>query len=241
MISKRCNCSVKLENISVRHKNHVVLNSVSLQVNHGEILALIGRNGSGKTTILKTILNRIPYYGKISFFNSSGNKIRNPKIGYVPQKLNFQKNTPLTVMEFFALNMSKFPVWLGIKDKLSNKILNILEKFGIKYLSNKMIVNLSGGELQRVLLAFALYPTPDMLILDEPSSALDSKGIDFFYSLIVKMRKDYHMPVILVSHDLIQIKKNVTKYALIDFGKILEINYISELENSQNVKNIFGI
>ena len=104
----KCNCSVKIENISVRDGEHLILNSISFQVDHGEILALVGKNGSGKTTILKTILNRIPYSGKISFFNSSGKIIINPKIGYVPQKLNFEKSTPLTVCEFFASNICNF-------------------------------------------------------------------------------------------------------------------------------------
>ncbi len=238
---KSCNCSVKLENISVKDNDHSVLKSVSLQVNHGEIMALIGRNGSGKTTLLQTILNRISYSGNISFFNSSGEKIKKPKIGYVPQKLNFEKSTPLTVLEFFASNISKFPVWFKISKNKFNRINEILEKFGIKYLINKPIGSLSGGEMQRVLLAFALEPVPDMLILDEPSSALDSKGVNFFYSLIVKMRKEYHMPVILVSHDLIQVKKNVTKYALIESGSIIEVNNIQHLTESRNVKDIFGI
>ena len=238
---KSCNCSVKLENISVKDSDHAVLKSVSLQVNHGEIMALIGRNGSGKTTLLQTILNRISYSGNISFFNSSGEKIKKPKIGYVPQKLNFEKSTPLTVLEFFASNISKFPVWFKISKNKFNRINEILEKFGIKYLINKPIGSLSGGEMQRVLLAFALEPVPDMLILDEPSSALDSKGVNFFYSLIVKMRKEYHMPVILVSHDLIQVKKNVTKYALIESGSIIEVNNIQHLTESRNVKDIFGI
>lgn len=240
-MNKICSCSVKLENISVKDNNHVVLDSVSLEVNHGEIMALIGKNGSGKTTILKTILNRISYSGRITFFNSKGDRIKSPRIGYVPQKLNFEKSTPLTVLEFFALNMSRVPVWFKINNSLSTKIAEILEKFSIGYLINKPIGSLSGGELQRVLLAFALEPVPDMLILDEPSSALDSKGVSFFYSLIVKMRQEYHMPVILVSHDLIQISKNVTKYALIDSGRVAEICKIDNLTKSLKVKEIFGI
>lgn len=238
---KKCNCSVKLRNIFVKDNNQILLNNVSLQVNHGEILALIGRNGSGKTTLLKAILNRVPYSGNISFFNSQGQKIRTPKIGYVPQKLNFEKNTPLTVLEFFSSNMSKIPIWLKINNNISKKIYNILEKFDINYLINKPIANISGGELQRVLLAFALEPVPDILILDEPSSALDTKGIELFYSVIIKTRQEYHMPVILVSHDLIQIQKNVTKYALIESGKIIETSDINQFKKSKKIKEIFGI
>ena len=159
----------------------------------------------------------------------------------MPQKLNFEKNTPLTVLEFFASNMSKIPIWLKINNNISKKIYNILEKFNINYLINKPIANISGGELQRILLAFALEPVPDILILDEPSSALDKNGVELFYSVIIKMRQEYHMPIILVSHDLMQIQQNVTKYALIDSGKIIEILNINELKQSEKIKEIFGI
>ena len=240
-IMSKCNCSVKLKNVYVKENNNIILNSISLEVNHGETLALLGKNGAGKTTLLKAILKRISYSGQISFFNFSGKFIKNPKIGYVPQKLNFEKSTPLTVREFFALSMSRMPIWLRVNSLLSTKISGILEKFSIKYLIDKPIGTLSGGELQRVLLAFALEPAPDILILDEPSSALDRKGISFFFSLIVRMREEFHMPAILVSHDLAQVSKNVTKYALIDSGKILEVGEIDNINKSKNIKSIFGV
>ena len=237
----KCNCSVKLHNVCVKNGNNLLLDSVSFQVNHAEILALIGKNGAGKTTILKTILNRIPYSGEISFFNSKGEVIKNPRIGYVPQKLHFDKNTPLTVLEFFVSSTSNFPIWLGIRKKDKDRISKIFQKFGINHLMNKSIGNLSGGEIQKVLLAFALEPVPDVLVLDEPSSALDRNGVDFLYSLIVKMRREYHMPVILVSHDFAQIKKYVTSYALIESGKIIEISHIKNFEKSQEINTIFKI
>ena len=207
-----CNCRLRLNRVSVTNKNCIILNNISFEVGHGEILALIGKNGSGKTTILKAILNRIPYIGEILFFNSSGKVINNPQIGYVPQKLVFEKNTPVTVLEFFALSMCKFPVWLGIRQSLKSKILNILKKFEISHLINRRFGDLSGGEMQRVLLAFALEPSPDILILDEPSSALDTKGVDFFYSLLFRMRTEHLIPTILVSHDISQISKYATKF-----------------------------
>ena len=107
---KKCNCSVRLKNIFVKDNNQILLNNISLQVNHGEILALIGRNGSGKTTLLKAILNCIPYTGNISFFNSLGEKIKTPKIGYVPQKLNFEKNTPFNIINSFACCKNCFTI-----------------------------------------------------------------------------------------------------------------------------------
>ena len=208
----KCNCRLRLNHVSVVNKNYVILNDVSFEVGHGEILALVGKNGSGKTTVLKTILNLVPYTGEILFFNSSGKVINSPQIGYVPQKLVFEKNTPVTVLEFFASSMCKFPVWLGIRESLKVKVLNILKKFEIDHLINRRLSDLSGGEMQRVLLAFALESSPDILILDEPSSALDRKGVDFFYSFLFKMRTEHLIPTILVSHDICQISKYATKF-----------------------------
>ena len=207
-----CNCRLRLNNVSVYDKKYIILNGVSFEVGHGEILALVGKNGSGKTTLLKTILNRIPYSGEILFFNSHGSSIKNPKIGYVPQKLIFERNTPITVLELFASSICKFPIWFGIRRNVKTKILEILKRFEIDYLINRRLGDLSGGEMQRVLLAFALEPSPDILILDEPSSALDKKGVDFFYSFLFKMRTEHLIPTILVSHDVYQISKYATKF-----------------------------
>ncbi|MDR1240911.1 MAG: ATP-binding cassette domain-containing protein [Oscillospiraceae bacterium] len=225
--STHCHCSVRIEDLSVREGTHLILKSVSFAVNHGEILVLLGHNGSGKTTVLKSILNRVSYCGKICFFDSQGKKINKPKIGYVPQKLTFEKNAPLTVLEFFCANLTNFPIWIGSNAKIKFDIEEILEKFGVGYLLNKTIGSISGGELQRVLLAFALKPVPDILILDEPSSALDSKGVDFFYSLITNMRNEFHMPIILVSHDFLHVKKYATKYVLMKRGSVVKTDYFS--------------
>lgn len=211
-----CHCSVKINNLGYKRDNHNILYNVSLSVKHGEMLALIGKNGSGKTTLLKAILGRIPYTGSIEFFNSSGKKINNPKIGYVPQTLLFDKGTPMTVLDMFCANSSKMPIWLGHSKSRAKNVKQMLKKVGAESLINKSLGMLSGGELQRVLLAYALDPHPDILLLDEPVSAVDRKGISLFYKLISSMRDEYHMPIIIVSHDLGHVKKYATSAALIE-------------------------
>ncbi len=237
---KECQCSVKIKDLRVKKGSHIILNHITLTANHGETLALIGKNGAGKTTLLKSILHSVDFYGKIDFFNSSGKRIRNPKIGYVPQRLSFDRDSPITVMDLFCANSSNIPVWFGHSKKRKEHALNMLEKVGVHKHIDSPIGRLSGGELQRVLLAFALEPRPDILLLDEPVSAVDRKGISKFYSIINSMRKDYHMPVILVSHDLGHVVKYANSYALINHT-VIETGNASNLLKSKKVRETFGI
>ncbi|MBR0423042.1 MAG: ATP-binding cassette domain-containing protein, partial [Clostridia bacterium] len=125
-------------------------------------------------------------------------------------------------------------------NKRKKKAEEILEKVGAQNHINKPIGKLSGGELQRVLLAFALEPMPDILLLDEPVSAVDRKGISRFYSIITAMRKDFHMPVVLVSHDLGHVMKYATSYALMNHT-ISEIGNADNLSKSKKVREVFGL
>lgn len=236
----KCHCSVKIKNLMVKRGGNTILHHVTLTANHGETLALIGRNGAGKTTFLKAILGGVGYSGTIEFFDSNGIKISNPKIGYVPQRLGFDKNTPITVLDFLCSNLTNFPVWFGHKSKQRKKALEVLERVGAQNHINKSIGMLSGGELQRVLLASALEPRPDILILDEPVSAVDRNGISTFYGIIDSMREEYHMPVILVSHDLGHVVKYANSYALINHT-VLEIDKAENLLKSYKVREIFGM
>ena len=236
----KCHCSVRIENVGVRRGNQRIINNVSLTVNHGEIMALIGRNGAGKTTLLKAIIRSMEHTGNVKFFNSKGDIIDNPKIGYVPQRLSFDRNTPLTVLDMFCTNSTKLPIWIGHSKWRVKKAKDTLKKVGAENLINKPIGKLSGGELQKVLLAFALDPMPDILLLDEPVSAVDRKGISAFYNLVTSLRNEYHMPIILVSHDLGHVRRYATSYALIDHT-IIETNKVVNMLKSGNIQKTFGI
>ena len=242
MIEKnhKCHCSVKIENLGVKKGNSVILRDITLTANHGEILALIGRNGAGKTTLLKAIMNRVSHTGNIEFFNSMGQKIKKPRIGYVPQRLSFDRNTPVTVGDMFCANSSRFPIWLGHTKSKLERAKEVLEKVGASQHIDKNIGRLSGGELQRVLLAFALEPMPDILLLDEPVSAVDRKGISIFYEMVTSLRSEYHMPIILVSHDLGHVKRYATKAALIDHT-VIEVGRVDRMMQSKRVKQTFGL
>lgn len=237
----QCRCSVHIKNLYVKKSGHTILENIDLTANHGETLALIGKNGAGKTTLLKSILNsKTILKGDILFFNSKGKKIVNPRIGYVPQRLSFERGTPITVMDLFCANSSKTPIWFGKSRKRRQIAFEMLKKVGAEKQAEQPIGKLSGGELQRVLLAFALDPMPDILLLDEPVSAVDSNGISQFYGIINSLRDDYHMPIILVSHDLDHVFKYATSYALIDH-RVIEVGKAEDLWQSKKVRDTFGL
>ena len=236
-----CHCSVKIEELSVRKGSTEILNQVNLTANHGEILALIGRNGAGKTTLLKAILGQTPYSGRISYFNCQGKRIDRPRIGYVPQFLAFDRSTPVTVEDLFCANRSRIPVWMSHGKKRQKEAESLLEKVGGTGLFRKKLGALSGGELQRVLLAFALDPLPDLLLLDEPVSAVDRKGVGVFYDLVTSLRSEYHMPVILVSHDLGHVKKYASKAAFLQDGPVAMQNAVDKVLNNPQVREAFGL
>ena len=237
---EQCKSSTQIRGLTVRKRDGVIIHDVTLDVHHGEIMAIIGRNGAGKTTLLKALLGRIPYTGSITFTNPKGERVEKPRIGYVPQNMVFDRSTPMTVADMLCANLSSFPIWLGHKKEKLARADAMLQKVGGKNLLQKQLGNLSGGEMQRVLLAFALEPMPDMLLLDEPVSAVDRKGIEVFYDLVTSLRSEYHMPVILVSHDLSHVARYATRAALLD-RTILVSGDVKTVMASPQVRETFGL
>ena len=146
---------------------------------------------------------------------------------------------PTTVYDMFASFVSNKPVWL-VKDKaLYRKIRESLRLFGAEKLIDKRVGNLSGGELQRVLLAIATSPVPNLLILDEPVSGIDRNGTKDFYEILVNLKKQYDMSIILVSHDLDLVKKYADRVILLD-KEIVKEGTVAEVFNSDEFKERFG-
>lgn len=235
-----CHCSVKIKHLGVKKGDNIILQDVSLTANHGEILALIGRNGAGKTTLLKAVMGQLPHTGTISFFNAKGDPIDRPRIGYVPQSLTFDRSTPVTVADMFCANRSRLPVWLGHRKAQLEQIEKMLNKVGAHAQMHKTLGSLSGGELQRILLAYALDPIPDLLLLDEPVSAVDRKGTGVFYQLVTSLRSEYHMPIILVSHDIGHVKKYATNAAFLDRTVVMQ-NTVDKVLGNPVVRETFGL
>ena len=161
------------------------------------------------------------------------------KIGYVPQKLNIERDMPTTVYDMFASYISNKPVWLIKDKKIYKKIKESLKIFGADRLIDKRVGNLSGGELQRVLLSIATTPVPNLLILDEPVSGVDRNGTKDFYEILSKLKKEYDMSIVLVSHDLDLVKKYADKVILLD-KEILKIGTAYDVYKSKEFIERFG-
>lgn len=239
-MKESCKCSLNVQNLSVKKDGRLLLHDVSFEVHHGEIAALIGRNGAGKTTLLRALLGRIPHTGSIQFFGPSGAEISKPKIGYVPQNISLDRSMPVTVGDLLCANLSSSPVWLFHKKTARTEAEALLNATGGKNLLDKPIGTLSGGELQRVLLAFALRPTPDLLLLDEPVSAVDNRGIEAFYEMVAGLRREYHMPIILVSHNLSHVRRYTTTAILLD-RTVLLTGSTERVMHSEEVRQTFGV
>ncbi len=214
-------CCTKVDHLTVRFGANTVLDNVDLHVNCGEVVAVVGPNGAGKTTLLRTILGEIPYEGTIAF-RVSGDISKKPKVGYVPQKLQFDCDSPISVADLVTSAISPEPVWRGISKRGLEKAGGVLALFSVEPLLNRRIGELSGGELQRVLLAIAMTPEPDLLLLDEPASGVDANGLSLFYQIITDLRKKHDISVILVTHDLAGISSYVDRLVLLNRSIIAE-------------------
>jgi zinc transport system ATP-binding protein len=175
-----------LNNVSLRLHGNAILENVSLSVRRGEVVTLIGPNGAGKTSLVRIVLGLLKA--------DSGSVIREPRlrIGYMPQKLEVDASLPLTVLRFLLLAPGVTKV----------QGLAALEDVAAPHLSERPLQQVSGGELQRVLLARALLRQPDLLVLDEPVQGVDVNGQVELYQLINRLRDRYGCGVLMVSHDL---------------------------------------
>ncbi len=208
-------CCLRIQNLSVKISSETILQDINMHLHCGEMVALIGPNGAGKSTLLKAILGQQEYSGVISF-SVPGQRNKHAKIGYVPQSPAFDPGDPVTVADLFTCCMSKRPAFLGISKSSRKNILSCLDRVQAADLIDKRIGTLSGGELQRVLLALALEPLPNVLILDEPLSGVDVEGIESLMDMLDDIRKDYDLSILMTTHDFGMLNKYADQVYLID-------------------------
>lgn len=189
---------LKVENLKIKFDENIILDGLDFSVNKGDVLAIVGPNGAGKSVLFKALLGLIPYSGNITWNNDV-------KIGYVPQKFPVDKELPLSVGEF-----------LGFKKRTKTQVIDTLESLGVlntnskhhsefhlqEHILKQRLGWLSGGQLQRVLIAWALLDNPDVLLFDEPTAGIDIGGEETIYNLLKKMHDEHNLTTLLISHDL---------------------------------------
>jgi zinc transport system ATP-binding protein len=195
---------VTIHNLCVRLGGNRILRGINANLVAGQITALIGLNGSGKTTLLRAILKEVPYTGRIEFHCGHDHTRPTPEhVGYVPQRLTIDAQMPLTVKDLLALALQRRPLFLGVGRKTLRTMEELLARvWAPRELLDRPVAKISGGELQRVLLALALKPQPELLLLDEPAAGIDFQHGERFYELLGRLNRDTGVTIVLVSHDL---------------------------------------
>lgn len=230
---------VSLEDVGVKRGKHTIISGVNLELRCGEITAVIGANGAGKTTLIRAILGDIRHTGTVRFNDHNGNDVTGIKIGYVPQHLNFDLSSPVSVCDLFTAARCRRPAFFGAGRPTRTHIEEKLKDAGCEKLYHSRLGELSGGELQRILLALALDPIPDLLVLDEPVSGVDAGGLDQFYNTVSELRHNYHMAIILISHDLELVAKYADHVALMG-GQLLASGSPEHVYNTDEFHKVFG-
>ncbi len=174
-----------------------ILEQIEFSVTAGSVHAIVGPNGGGKSSLIKTLLGQMPHHGQLTLHWPGEQQV----IGYVPQALEFDRGLPMTVDDFMAAMCQQRPAFLGLSRRVQPAIDAALARVGMLDKRKRRMGALSGGERQRVLLAQGLIPAPQLLVLDEPMSALDEAGIQVFEQLLHSWRQA-GTTVLWIEHDL---------------------------------------
>ncbi len=209
-------CHIDLDHISVVRGGQELLHEVSMHIHCGQLTALIGQNGAGKTTLIRALLGELPHTGTIRHLNENGHDVPRLITGYVPQHLEFDREMPLTVQDLMAAAFTRRPVWTGVGKRTRALILDALREVNAQDLIDRPLGRCSGGETQRVLLALSLHPAPNLLVLDEPVSGVDSNGLAIFLDTVSRLRMNHHMAILLVTHDLRLVREYADHVVLLD-------------------------
>lgn len=193
--------SIEFANVSLALGNTPILEDVSFTIRAGTIHCIVGANGGGKTSLVRSLVGQMPHSGRISIEWHAGRII-----GYVPQTLDFDKSLPITVADFMAMTCQRRPVFLGVSRAWRKPIEAVLDRMGLSGKLTAKLGSLSGGERQRVLFAQAMVPEPALLVLDEPMTGLDLAGKEILEGAIKEFARAGGT-VVWINHDIVQVNE----------------------------------
>ncbi|MGF1712718.1 metal ABC transporter ATP-binding protein [Vibrio kagoshimensis] len=235
--------SISINNLGLQYDNNIILEKISVDFEPGKCHVVMGPNGGGKTSLLRSVLGLTPFSGDIKIHWPA-----KPSIGYVPQKAIFESSLPLTVMDFVLLNQTRTPLFFRRKSKQLDTALEQLDRVGMASRSDRRMGQLSGGEQQRVLFAQALLDNPSLLVLDEPTTGMDEQGVRYLETLI-KECVDEGRTILAVHHDVTAVRRleanvHVVNRGLVESGTHEQVLHPSKIESlfqhytsTSNIKN----
>ena len=232
-------CCLKVSGMGVTVEHEAILHDVDLHLHCGQIVALIGPNGAGKSTLFKAILGQLPFSGIIDFETAAGRRTR-PLVGYVPQSPSFDPGNPVSVLDLILSSTERWPIFLPIPKRLREKALACLARVHGESLIDKRVGSLSGGELQRVLLAMALEPLPHLLILDEPLSGVDAEGEQQLLEMLDEVRSNFDLSILLSTHDFATLPQFADRVVLLK-NTILKSGCAEEVLSSEEFRSVFHL
>jgi zinc transport system ATP-binding protein len=232
---------VTIRNLHVRLGGKDILTGVDAELPRGSISALIGLNGAGKSTLLRALVKEVPYTGDVRFHCGHDHARPTPEhVGYVPQKLRIEANLPLTVYDLFGLALQRRPLFFGARRSVQRRAAQMLQRVGAEALLHQPVARLSGGELQRVLLALALDPEPELLLLDEPAAGIDFMDEEKFYDLIRQLNRQTGVTILLVSHDVGMVSRMAHHVLCLAGGRIRCRGTPQDILDGDNLHRTFG-
>ncbi len=233
-----CYCETHIEHLSVSFGGETILDDINLHLHCGELSAIVGPNGAGKSTLLKAILGEIPYSGRVRFLSHDGSHTL-PRFGYVPQYVSFDIDSPISVLDIMSAAIAHVPFKFGSRRESLRTIEESLDRVSARHLLGKKVGELSGGEMQRVLLAVAMTPIPNILLLDEPVSAVDVQGLNQFYETVCGLRTKFDLSIIVISHDVQGIAAHADRMILLK-RSIQAVGKPKEVLGDSRYQKLFG-
>ncbi|MGF1695287.1 metal ABC transporter ATP-binding protein [Vibrio lamellibrachiae] len=224
--------SISISNLSLKYDDNIILDGITTSFEEGRCHVIMGPNGGGKTSLLRSVLGLTPFSGDV--------QIQWPaktSIGYVPQKATFEPSLPLTVMDFVLLNQTRMPLFWRKQTKQHQQALAQLDHVGMATRSDRRMGQLSGGEQQRVLFAQALLDNPSLLVLDEPTTGMDEQGVRYLEALIRECVSEGRT-ILAVHHDVSAVRRlNATVHVVNRF--LVESGHHEQVLHPTKIESLF--